>query len=101
MGHAGFTPGNNNQFQFTPNAKVLGFPWRDQCLVRGSMGTEHRLWTGPPLPSSLRNPLSHHLLRRSRSRRAGEHTDGTDVLINVRPVDALPGPDHLEVLPLR
>src|SRR5439155_21274475 len=37
---------------------------------------------------------------RARGRRAGEHPDGTEVLINVRPVDTLPSPDNLEVLPL-
>src|SRR5262249_29876909 len=37
----------------------------------------------------------------TRGRRADEHPDGTDVLINVWPVDALPRPDNLEVLPLR
>jgi hypothetical protein len=37
--------GNNNQFhELSPNSKVSGFPWRDQCLVRCGMGTEYRLW---------------------------------------------------------
>src|SRR4029450_6140247 len=57
------------------------------------------------LPSSLACHLlssrSSHLVLRSRCRCASEHTDGTDIFINVGPMDALTRPDNLEVLPLR
>ena len=38
--------GNNNQFHgLSPNSKVLGFPWRDQCFVRpGTSSETYLLW---------------------------------------------------------
>ena len=32
----------------SPHPKVSGFPWRDQGLVRGGVGTALRPWGGPP-----------------------------------------------------
>ncbi len=49
----------------------------------------HGQEVSPPLHLLLR-----HLLLRWGSRRAGEHTDGTDVLINVWPVQPLPGANN-------
>ena len=42
--------GNNNQFHgLSPNSKVSGFPWRDQCLVRPDWASELSGYASSPL----------------------------------------------------
>ena len=43
--------GNNNPLHgMSPNSKVSGLPWRDQCLVR--LGASHGLRVGAPIDFS-------------------------------------------------